>query len=348
MMKQSQIIPVLAVAVLMFTVIGISYYGMARNFSSPAWSEMWATTTVTKEQRGTTQLMRELNQDDNCASIKTHTSEWFRSMYNESINPFWTADNINLTEGVLKWWLWLQHSKPTDFKSLFDKLYHAGVPKNFKKIKSKTNDKCITCAVIGNSVNLNNSRYGQVIDGHDAVIRINQGPTKGFTEDVGSITTHRLYYPESAVHLASDTSLVFVPFKVRDMQWLLSTLTTGEITFTSQKVISKLSCNASNIAILHPEFLRYIHTNLLHSPGRQPSTGFIGVVLALHICDKVDIYGFGADKNGGWQHYWEHLSSRQALAHKAGGVHKSGLERDFLDKLASEGIVKFYHGSENF
>lgn len=61
-------------------------------------------------------------------------------------------------------------------------------------------------------------------------LRINKGPTKGYEKDVGSKTTHRIMYPESAVDLDDSTHLVLFPFKIRDMQWLISTFTTGHIT----------------------------------------------------------------------------------------------------------------------
>lgn len=61
-------------------------------------------------------------------------------------------------------------------------------------------------------------------------LRINKAPTKGFEKDVGSKTTHRIMYPESAVDLDDSTHLVLFPFKILDMQWLISIFTTKHIT----------------------------------------------------------------------------------------------------------------------
>jgi hypothetical protein len=36
-----------------------------------------------------------------------------------------------------------------------------------------------TCAVVGNSGHLLRSKYGEDIDAHDVVMRMNQAPTKG-------------------------------------------------------------------------------------------------------------------------------------------------------------------------
>ena len=42
-----------------------------------------------------------------------------------------------------------------------------------------------TCAVVGNSGKLLHRRLGGIIDAHDAVVRVNQAPTKGYEVDVG-------------------------------------------------------------------------------------------------------------------------------------------------------------------
>ncbi|KAF5899883.1 CMP-N-acetylneuraminate-beta-galactosamide-alpha-2,3-sialyltransferase 1-like, partial [Clarias magur] len=59
---------------------------------------------------------------------------------------------------------------------------------------------------------------------------MNQGPTVGYERDVGSRTTHRAMYPESAMDLDNSTHLVLLPFKVLDMEWLISIFTNKNIT----------------------------------------------------------------------------------------------------------------------
>lgn len=56
---------------------------------------------------------------------------------------------------------------------------------------------------------------------------MNFGPTKGYEEDVGTKTTHRIMYPESAMDLHNTTHLVLFPFKIQDIDWLIKAVTTG-------------------------------------------------------------------------------------------------------------------------
>lgn len=67
-------------------------------------------------------------------------------------------------------------------------------------------------------------------------LRINKGPTKGYENDVGSKTTHRILYPESAVDLDNSTHLVLFPYKMQDLQWLISSFTTRHI----KRLVSEL------------------------------------------------------------------------------------------------------------
>lgn len=56
-------------------------------------------------------------------------------------------------------------------------------------------------------------------------IRLNNGPVRGYEDDVGNKTTMRFFYPESAsynpeLHNEPGTLMVLVPFKQNDLRWL--------------------------------------------------------------------------------------------------------------------------------
>ncbi|KAK1880769.1 CMP-N-acetylneuraminate-beta-galactosamide-alpha-23-sialyltransferase 2 [Dissostichus eleginoides] len=105
------------------------------------------------------------------------------------------------------------------YKKTAEKVFQM-FPRSIDMPKPSPN-RCRTCAVVGNSGNLNGSHYGPLIDLHDTVIRINGGPTKGYERDVGNKTTHRVMFPVSATNLDNSTHLVLFPFKIRDLEWLI-------------------------------------------------------------------------------------------------------------------------------
>uniref|UniRef100_A0A3B4WTH9 CMP-N-acetylneuraminate-beta-galactosamide-alpha-2,3-sialyltransferase 1-like n=1 Tax=Seriola lalandi dorsalis TaxID=1841481 RepID=A0A3B4WTH9_SERLL len=203
-------------------------------------------------------------------------------------------------------------------------------------IQVASSDRCRTCAVVGNSGNLNGSRYGPLIDFHDVIIRINSGRTKGYEADVGKRTTHHVMYPESAVDLDNTTHLVLVPFKIQDLEWLIKAFTTGSY----MPVKSHIKANKDLVMVVNPAFMRYVHDTWLEKKGRYPSTGFMALVLALHICDEVSVFGYGADKDGNWSHYWEKLKKLKLKT----GVHPGSHEYDIIKQLAENQTVGFYTG----
>lgn len=65
---------------------------------------------------------------------------------------------------------------------------------------------------------------------------MNKAVTRGFEKDVGNRTTHHFLYPESAVDVDRGVSLVLLPFKLRDIEWLTSALSTGKVKMYEQQV----------------------------------------------------------------------------------------------------------------
>uniref|UniRef100_A0A3P9DLL9 ST3 beta-galactoside alpha-2,3-sialyltransferase 1 n=1 Tax=Maylandia zebra TaxID=106582 RepID=A0A3P9DLL9_9CICH len=218
-----------------------------------------------------------------CNKCLMEYDPWLSELMKESPEPFLSPTN-NISEDTFNWWKNIQ----TDRRNFT--FYNKTVDKVFQIFPTKVNftrsspDLCRTCAVVGNSGNLNGSRYGPLIDFHDIVIRINLGPTKGFERDVGNKTTYHVMYPRSFKKLDNTTHLVFFPFKISDLLWLIRPLAQKNITLTyiSYDVIllfTKLSLN--------PAFMKYVHYVWLEKHGRYPSTGFLTLVLSLYLCDEV-------------------------------------------------------------
>ncbi|TRY87564.1 hypothetical protein DNTS_014525 [Danionella cerebrum] len=264
--------------------------------------------------------------------------DWFIYRYNPTIPALLNRKNSKLHKNTYKWWRGLQPSRlRVNYTEVVDQLFSLFPDEDHYSDAGP--DRCRTCAVVGNSANLLRSNYGPLIDYHDIVIRINKGPTQGFEKDVGTKTTHRILYPESAVDLENSTHLVLFPFKIRDMQWLISTFTTRHITRTYIRVKSSIIANENKVMILHPEFIKYAYDKWMQNHGRYPSTGFITVLLALHICDQVNVFGFGASSTGTWHHYFD-----KTRTHFKGGPHGGDFENVTLHKLQHRNKITMYKG----
>ncbi|XP_055076543.1 CMP-N-acetylneuraminate-beta-galactosamide-alpha-2,3-sialyltransferase 1 [Misgurnus anguillicaudatus] len=272
-----------------------------------------------------------------CAPDRERT-DWFCARYAPTVQLLLNSSNSALSAPLSSWWRGLQVVKHVaNYTALVRNLFPLFPDQ--KPCSDSHPNHCRTCAVVGNSGNLLGSRYGPLIDSKDCVMRINKGPTGGFEEDVGLKTTHRIFYPESAMDLDNSTHLVFSPFKILDIEWLISVFTTKHITKTYTDVPSTININRDKVMILHPEFMKYVHVNWTENHGRYPSTGFLTVIFALHICDEVHVFGFGATKDGKWHHYFD-----QTLTPYANESHAGDFEYKTIIRLHREKKLLMYKG----
>ncbi|XP_060694263.1 CMP-N-acetylneuraminate-beta-galactosamide-alpha-2,3-sialyltransferase 2 [Hemiscyllium ocellatum] len=269
-------------------------------------------------------------------------SQWFDEHFDQDILPLWTKANMKLDPDVYNWWVMLQPQfKPHDLKDVLPKLFLTVPGEN--PYTTWNRSRCRRCAVVGNSGNLHHSHYGADINSHDFIMRMNQAPTIGFEADVGSRTTHHFMYPESAKNLAPNVSFVLVPFKTLDLLWITSALSMGEIRFTYAPVKQFLRVDKDKVQIYNPAFFKYIHDKWTEHHGRYPSTGMLVLFFALHICDEVNVYGFGADSRGNWHHYWE--NNRYAGEFRKTGVHDADFEAKIINLLEEAGKIKVFRGN---
>ncbi|KAJ3609663.1 hypothetical protein NHX12_024179 [Muraenolepis orangiensis] len=253
---------------------------------------------------------------------------WFSERFNQSFYPLMTKDNNALSGETYNWWQGLQSANdPADFSQVMEEIFRL-FPGESLYLDGGA-DRCRSCAVVGNSGNLKGSYYGRIIDSNNLVIRMNKAPTRGFETDVGARTTHHLLYPESAVNLDNDTSLVLIPFKTLDLN-------------TYTPVMSRMKANRKKVQIYSPAFMKYTYDNWLDRRGRYPSTGFLGLMFALHICDEVSVFGYGADEHGNWHHYWE--NNRGGGAFRKTGVHGGDYEYNTTVHLAASNKIRMFFG----
>ncbi|XP_019624487.1 PREDICTED: alpha-N-acetylgalactosaminide alpha-2,6-sialyltransferase 1-like [Branchiostoma belcheri] len=194
---------------------------------------------------------------------------------------------------------------------------------------------CITCAVVGNGGMLNGSGMGKEIDTHDYIFRVNQAYTRGYEKDVGSRTTHYVFFDRSLQPMkqghypvSQNITYIFVPCRKFDYVYL-KRIGDG---------INKFKAPPENIRVLHPDFLRYIHFVWMRVRSFRPTTGAIMTMTALHACDKLSLYGMGYNIKYS-NHYFDPQYQKFA---NVMGSHNHEREIELWDRLDKEGIVYWY------
>nr|XP_020466775.1 CMP-N-acetylneuraminate-beta-galactosamide-alpha-2,3-sialyltransferase 2-like isoform X2 [Monopterus albus] len=266
-------------------------------------------------------------------------SDWFSQHYDPQQQPVLRVANNSFDPDALRWWLGLQQSdKDQTLEKVISKMFQVISPPtmDFRPLPSR----CRSCAVVGNSGNLQQSGHGNLIDTHDLVIRMNKAVTQGFEKDVGNRTTHHFMYPESAVDINPGVSLVLLPFKQRDLEWLTSALSTGKVKMTYMRVKDRVEADKDKVLVVNPMFFKYIHDQWTKHNGRYPSTGMVAIIFALHTCDQVSVFGYGADSKGNWHHYWE--NNPNAGAFRKTHVHSGEYEASVIHRLAKEGKITLH------
>jgi hypothetical protein len=190
------------------------------------------------------------------------------------------------------------------------------------------------CAVVGPSRNLIESRYGDLIDAHDLVFRINRAPTDDFDSDVGTRTTHHVAWPRPLEEGQYDREAILLMTPV-------ATSTRDVFDRIIELVVGSWEWNLEKVNIIHPQFIKYLHERWTGERQHYPSTGFIALMLALHVCDEVDVFGFGADASGRWDRYYEDDVV------DASGFHPGDFEAQLRREMEENGILKVFHGNRS-
>jgi len=190
-----------------------------------------------------------------------------------------------------------------------------------------------SCAIVGNSSIILEQELGEDIDSHDFVFRFNHAIVKGYEKYVGSKTNIRMI----SNHLVAAINGYDVKKKKKTFSNFSKDIfkELNETNFISQPDVQ-----LSKVRLLYPH-MKFNHItpntqSMLDSlVDLHPTSGFIGISLALAHFDKVTCVGFDFYK-GINDHYFENV-----VKYDRNIVHSLDAEKEFTNYLRDNNIINF-------
>ncbi len=201
----------------------------------------------------------------------------------------------------------------------------------------------ISCAVVANGVTALNSGYGALIDSHDYVFRMNSAPIDGFEADVGKKVTFDVI--NSGVGRIRDygqNHFAIIWGAGGGLIGHMGRQVLGQMPPDKEVTRLKVESPATQRIVVYTDAFKENIEKVWFRPKTKlnekewPGTGFRTIALAVHLCDSLDLFGFGADEKGKMWHYF-----------KKGGLwngHRPDYEAEFLQTLAERRIARLYKG----
>ncbi|KAL3677362.1 hypothetical protein R1sor_027310 [Riccia sorocarpa] len=215
-----------------------------------------------------------------------------------------------------------------------------------------------TCAVVGNSGILLNRSFGHLIDSHEMVIRLNNARVHGFEEFVGSKTS--LSFVNSNIYHACSRRLKCFchPYgEVPIITYLCQVQHMMDVAYCGPNHQAPVLVTDPRLDNLCYRLVKwYSVKNFVETTGNPMeswakhhdagyfhySSGFQAVVLALGICNKVDMFGFGKSLQA--KHHY-HTNQKAELS-----LHDYAAEYLFYDDLVKNRIsfIPFFNEIPDF
>jgi hypothetical protein len=165
-----------------------------------------------------------------------------------------------------------------------------------------------SCSVVGSSGTLLERELGNKIDSNENIMRFNNAITKTYEKNVGSKTTHRIlnchfiYNIESEGYFRQKKHFFpnlerFFAYNLRGENIIFKTNPHMKL-WQKRNILKEIEKN-NNVSFISDELYNF---GLKINNNVEPTNGFMGMILALKFCSKVNCYGFtfyepGAKKN---------------------------------------------------
>ncbi|XP_053325693.1 alpha-N-acetylgalactosaminide alpha-2,6-sialyltransferase 3 isoform X2 [Spea bombifrons] len=223
---------------------------------------------------------------------------------------------------------------------------------------------CDVCAVVSNSGQVLGQKTGPEIDRATCVWRMNNAPTKGFSEDVGERTTVRvvshtsvpllLRNPEHFFKEANGTVyVVWGPFRNMRADGKGIVYNMLKKTLQSYRDAKVYVTSETRMNYCDEVFKKETGRDRVQS-GSYLSTGWFTLILAMEACERIRVYGMINDtycRTGGFRrvpyHYYEPGRDEcdEYLLHEnaAHGGHRFITEKRVFAKWAKLHNITFTH-----
>jgi len=233
-------------------------------------------------------------------------------------------------------------------------------------VVSISSERYLSCAVVGNSGTLLNSQYGDLIDKHEIVIRLNNAKTERFEKKVGSKTNISFINSNILHQCGRRESCYCHPYgeTVPIVMYICQPIHVLDYTLCKPSHRAPLLITDPRFDVMCARIVKYYSVKKFLEEKKAKgfvdwskdhegslfhySSGMQAVMLAVGICEKVSVFGFG--KLNSTKHHYHTNQKAELKLHDYEAEYR--LYRDlenspraipFLPKEFKIPLVQVYH-----